>query len=853
MSIEPGLRLGPYEVLSPLGAGGMGEVYKAKDTRLDRSVALKVLPSELARDPSRRARLEREAKAISQLDHPHICALYDIGAHDGVDFLVMQYLEGETLADRLKRGALPLEQALELVKQMASALAAAHEHGIVHRDLKPSNVMLTKSGVKLLDFGLAKWEEKAGSVAPTEAKPLTQEGALLGTIPYMAPEQLEGKEADARSDIYAFGAVLYEMVTGRRAYDEEHRRELSPPLLESVVSRALAKAPAERWRSVGDIEILLGLLRVPEASVPKVEPRSRVAHFVWAGLVVLAGLTAWWIRPVPRGKVTRVSVTLPEGERLLEGASPSFAISADGRRLAFVGRASSGTTTKLYVRDLTSFDTRVVAGADGAQQPVFSPDGESVAYLVPPFIQRISWNGGAASRLCETAANVSGLTWTDRGEILFGTFVGGIRNAGGGAGIWRVSENGGTPEPLTRLAPGEAAHTDPNPVAGNRGLLFTIVPSGGVSEIAYLPPDATEHRVLFEGSAAAYVPGGHLVFGRGSSTGLFAVAFDVDSGEVRGPPIPIDDVVLETQYRVGSEGTLVYVPGESVPGSDVVWVDRGGKVEIVARSDHRYHTVDLSPDGKSFAADESEGGYNHIWVHDIERGTKVLAVDGVNLLTPRFGPDGRSIAYSIKDNIFVSSADGTGAALPVVNQQGSQGEPSWSSDGSLLVYTGNNADTADDIWILPLGGSPRPFVVTSAIERAPAFSPNGKWIAYQSDASGRQEIYVQPFPGPGVRGLISTNGGKEPVWSRDGRELFYRENTALMAVSVEVGDSFRAGVPKLLFDGPYVADGTGHASYDVSPDGQRFLMIHNPEGRLTELRVVLNFPEELKALAALER
>jgi len=335
MSIEPGLKIGPYEVLSPLGAGGMGEVYKAKDTRLDRSVAIKVLPSELARDPSRKARLEREAKAISQLNHAHICTLHDIGAYDGIDYLVMEYIEGETLADRLKRGALPLERALELARQMASALAAAHEHGIVHRDLKPSNVMLTKSGVKLLDFGLAKWEERAGSVAPTEARPLTQQGALLGTIPYMAPEQLEGKEADARSDIYAFGAVLYEMVTGRRAYDEERRSTLSPQLLQTVVSKALAKSPEDRWQSVRDIEHLLESVEEPEATRPTRKTSRLGERLVWASLIALTAAGAWWARPVSRGEVTRLTVTLPEGESLHESASPPFAISPDGRRVGY--------------------------------------------------------------------------------------------------------------------------------------------------------------------------------------------------------------------------------------------------------------------------------------------------------------------------------------------------------------------------------------------------------------------------------------------------------------------------------------------------------------------------------------
>ncbi len=842
MRIEPGLKIGPYEVLSPLGAGGMGEVYKAKDTRLDRSVALKVLPSELARDPSRKARLEREAKAISQLNHPHICTLHDIGAYDGIDYLVMEYIEGETLADRLKRGALPLEQALELARQMASALAAAHEHGIVHRDLKPSNIMLTKSGVKLLDFGLAKWEEKVGSVAPTEAKPLTEQGALLGTIPYMAPEQLEGREADARADIYAFGAVLYEMVTGRRAYDEERRSALSPQLLQTVVSKALAKSPEDRWQSVRDIELLLENVAEPEA-IPPTPKTSRVGErLFWASLIALTAAGAWWARPVSRAEVTRLTVTLPEGERLLESQSPSFAMSPDGRRVVYGSRTANETGADLYLRDLDSFETRLIPGATRAQQPVFSPDGEFVAFVgsTGPFLYKVPIQGGAVARLCEMRTAPRGLAWTERGDILFGSTD---------TGLWRVPATGGTPESVTTLAVNETGHYEPNLLPDDRGILFTLARSVD-TQVALLPADAKERRVLFEGRAAAYVSSGHLVFARDGVAGLFAAPFDIDSLEVRGPPVQLGDTVAlnatsRPLFRVGRDGTLLYPPGVD-SGSEVVWVGRGGGIEVAGASERRYHTLHLSSDGKSFVVDESGG--NHIWIHDLDRGTRVLAVSGNNLRNPRFKPDGTVIAYSNQEGIFVKPADGTGEPRPLVTKEHYPREPFWFPEGSVLAFIEDHPKTGRDIWILSHDGSSLPFLVTPAIELAPAFSPNGKWLAYQSDASGRAEIYVQPFPGPGTRHLVSTNGGKEPVWSRDGRELFYRQNTAVMAVSVEGGD-FRAGAPKLLFDGPYLADTTGHASYDVSPDGQKFLMIRNEEGGLTELRVVLNFAEELKALA----
>jgi Tol biopolymer transport system component len=732
----------------------------------------------------------------------------------------MQYLEGETLAERLKRGPLPFEQALDLARQIASALAAAHERGIVHRDLKPSNIILTKSGVKLLDFGLAKWEERTSSLAPTEERPLTREGQLLGTIAYMAPEQLEGKEADARADIYAFGAVLYEMVTGRRVYDEERRRELSPPLLDSVVARALGKAPAERWQSARDIEILLNLPQSPVAALPPRRQRAH-AHLAWASLVVLAALLAWWVRPTPQAELIRLSVTLPQGHSLYSDASPSFAISPDERDLVFASRHSTQSNTELYLRNLDSFEVQQIPGTTDARQPVFSPDGQSVAFLIAQklAIYRISRNGGAVTRLCDTPAQPRGLAWTSEGEVLFGTE---------GAGIWSVPENGGTPEPVTTLASGESGHENPRPLPQNRGLLFVAVAIGGNSQVALLPPTAKEHQVLFPGASAAYLSSGHLVFGRSGSAGLFAVPFDLATSKVQGPPIQIDGTVAlnanwNPQLRIG-ESTLIYAPGDD-SRSTVVWVDREGNTELAATSDRRYHTVHLSPDGRSFAADEAGGGMNRIWVHDLARGTRGLVADGTSLQTPRFGPEEGVLSYSDFEDILLKAIDGTGDARRAVEQEHVQSEPSWSRDGSLLAFTNSHPETGEDLWFLPRGETPRPFLVTPARENAPAFSPDGRWIAYQSDVSGRPEIYAQPFPGPGARQLVSTKGGKEPVWSYDGRELFYREGTALMAVPVETAGAFRAGLAKRLFDGPYVADNTGHASYDVSPQGDKFLMI----------------------------
>ena len=849
MSVAPGSKLGPYEVLSPLGAGGMGEVYKAKDTRLDRSVALKVLPLELARDPLRRERLNREARAISALDHPHICALYDVGAHDGMDFLVMQYLEGETLADRLKRGALPLEQALDLARQMASALAAAHEVGIVHRDLKPGNVMLTKSGVKLLDFGLARLrpasfgEASADESALTEARPLTQEGAIVGTLQYMAPEQLEGKEADARSDIYAFGAVLYEMVTGRRVYDEEHRRELTPPLLESVVSRALAKSPGERWQSARDIEILLGL---PQAPVPAVLPRRRFAHAVWASVVVLAAWAAWWARKPAPHEATRVVIRLPEGEDFRGGAAPDFAISPDGRRIVFASRPATRSPTTLYLRELARFEPKAFPDAGNAVQPAFSPDGALVAFATMPegSIAKMGLRDGIVTKITSAPRAVTGLAWTEDGSILLGT----------NRGILRIDANGGDPEPVTHREPGELSHILPNPLPGGRAFLFTVGHAASFS-VALARSHGSAHTVLLEGYGATYVRPGYIVYGRRGSPELFVVPFDLEMLEVQGPPVAIEAGVyvqnnIQPHFVASLNGTVVFASGKASRTS-VVWVSRDGAEEKVHAFEGRYHSLDLSPDGSRFVADDAVGQNPSIWGHDLTRGTRFLLASGAGLHVPRYTPDGTSVVYSVLDgDLFLRSADGTGEPRPLLAKDIVMWPLSWSRDGKFLAFMGSSkssTDSGNDVWILPRGAEPYPFVATPANEPAAAFSPDGTLIAYQSDESGRPEIYIQPFPGPGARVLISTEGGKEPVFSSDGRELFYREGTAVVAVPITAGPPLQAGKPEVLFDGPYQADGTGHPAYDVSPDNKRFLMIRNEGAGEIDLRVVLNFGEELKA------
>ena len=865
MAIESGDKLGPYEILALLGSGGMGEVYKARDTRLERTVAIKVLPEHLAADPERRERLEREAKAVSQLNHAHICTLHDIGNQNGIVFLVMEYLEGETLADRLTRGALPLEEALRYAGQIADALDVAHRHGVVHRDLKPGNIMITKAGVKLMDFGLAKLESapvEAGSAAPTAAKPLTQEGAVMGTVPYMAPEQLEGKSVDARADIFAYGAVVYEMVIGRRAFEGESQasiiaaimgsepkrlREIlpmTPPMLDAVVSKALAKSPDERWQSMGDVKIVLDLDAQPRAEAADVPRRRSYGWLAWAGALVLAMAATWFARRSPSPEVVRLAVSLPEGEDLRYDGIPAFDVSADGRRLVFATVPPTGTYTTLYVRDIGRFEPRIVPGVDLASQPVFSPDGRSIAFAVsaPTIVQKVDVDEGLVTTLCEAPSNVRGLAWSESGEIFFGTDA---------SGVWRVSAEGGAPEPVTTLGGGDTLHLLPDPLPGGRGLLFTISRSN-TTVVGLVAPGVHEYRVLFEGYGATYVSSGHIVYGHNDSSEILAVPFDLGTLEVSGPAVKIEDgvtlFVSQPQFRV-SDDAILYSSG-SRPVSSVVWVDREGRFENLQTVDSRYYTLDLLPDATSFVADEAASAAHNIWVHNLERGTRVLAATGSGLHLPRFTPGGEHVAYNAHDgNIYLKSSDGTGDARTLVEKEHTQWALSWSPDGTLLALTEIHPETGRDIWILPLEEDPHPFVVTAANEHAATFSPNGAWVAYQSDQSGRAEIYVQPFPGPGTRVLVSPSGVKEPLWASSGRELFYRQGTALMAVPVEADSSFRTGAPELLFDGPFQIDDAGHTSYDVSPDGQKFLMIRNESAGRVELRVVLNLAEELKARA----
>jgi len=891
MSLESGSKLGPYEIIAPVGAGGMGEVYKAKDTRLDRTVAIKVLPSHLADNARLRDRFEREARAVSSLNHPHICTLYDIGSQDGVDFLVLEYLEGETLADRLKRGALPLDQALRTGIEVADALDKAHRQGVVHRDLKPGNIMLTKSGAKLLDFGLAKLAGAEGgsveSALPTQQKSLTAEGSILGTLQYMAPEQLEGKEADARTDLFAFGAVVYEMLTGKRAFEGKSQASLiaaimehdpapmselqpmTPPVLDRVIKKCLAKEPDRRWQSAGDLHDELKWIAEGGRAASQVES-SGVRRSIPGGLAlvlvglllgaILAGVAVWGLtRPAPL-PVTRFAIHLPPSDKF-ERDLGGLAISPDGQNLVYAARRGSGTT-QLYVRPMQRLDAMPIRGTEGALGPFFSPDGQWIGFLSDGKLKKVSLTGGPALTLCDEPSSFGGASWGPDDTIFF--FSGPEEEPE----LSRVSASGGTPEPVVTLEPGEEGQGPlwPEILPGGKAVLYTAWRGGpDNASIAVQSLETGERRTLVEGGTyARYVPTGHIVFARGAllAGSLLAAPFDLERLEITGSPVPVlENLAMyfgaTAQFGLSRDGTLVYVSGTVSSDKLLVWVDRQGVERPLTETLRAYRDPRLSPDGRRLAVTILDPKGEDVWVLELGRGTLTRLTLGEGRSTrPLWSPDGERVLFAsdrVEDdfNIFSQPADGSGAAEQLT-AWGSV-PTSVSSDGKTIVFRQNSGTTGRDIGMVRVEGERQPEMLlqTPFDEHTGMLSPEDRWLAYVSNESGREEIYLTPFPGPGGKRQISTEGGTEPLWSRDGRELFYRSGEKTMAVAISTEPELTAGKPTLLFEGLYETGmGLGPnpgSNYDVAPDG-RFVVIRDQGSGLAQINVVLNWFEELKRL-----
>jgi len=870
MPLTAGTRLGPYEIVCPIGAGGMGEVYKARDTRLGREVAIKVSAERFSE------RFEREARAIAALNHPNICHLYDVGQ----DYLVMELVEGPTLGERIKEGAIPLEDALAIAGQIAEALEAAHVKKIYHRDLKPGNVKIKPDGtVKVLDFGLAKLgaTPTAGSEdSPTITIGQTEAGVILGTASYMAPEQAKGKPVDQRADIYAFGAVLYEMVTGTRL----HRGETTTEILASVIReepqwdkvpiqvrrllrRCLEKDPQKRLRHIGDVMDLVD--DSPSTATPS--PAQTTAHkrslkFAWIALACLlaaaaAGSAAWLIRPVGPKAVTRFAVVLPPGQHLDSGR-PALAISPDGTRLVYAAAQGSSSTsiiqdlggTQLYLRSFDSLDARPIPGTEGARGPFFSPNGQWIGFFAGGTLKKVSINGAAPITLVDSQLTL-GSSWSSDGEIAY---------SAQGRPIQQISDAGGNVQPVTQLQKGELAHTFPEFLPGHTGVLFNIEAGENVTgsiavqgeKIAVQVLKTGERRELVpSGFMPRYAPSGQIVYIQGPN--LMAAPFDLRGLAIAGSAVSVIEGVRPWQYTFSPSGSLAYAPGGAqAPQLRLAWVDRKGTEQALPTPAHNYVFPRISPDGRRIAADIEETD-SQIWIFDPGRDTlSRLTFEKANSYDPVWSPDGKRIVFKGAGNrLYWLPSDGSSAAEPLTPNAFSINDVplSWSSDGQYLAFTQDGVNRNRSIWTLSIKDrKAEPFGRSLRRDSAPQFSPDGHWIAYDSTESGRNEIYVRPFPGPGGKYQISTGGGTEPAWNPKGHELFYRNREKMMAVQVATQPTFSAGEPKLLFEASYVVSPRSAPNYDVSPDGQRFLMLKTADAapRPEQINVVLNWFEELK-------
>jgi serine/threonine-protein kinase len=898
MALTSGTRLGPHEILSAIGAGGMGEVYRARDTRLIRIVAIKVLPTHLADRSELRERFEREARTIASLNHQHICTLFDIGQQDGIEYLVMEYLEGETLAHRLMKGPLPLGQVLQYAIEISDALDKAHRKGVTHRDLKPGNIMLTKTGTKLLDFGLAKLKQEVApanvqlSQLPTASDPLTAHGAIVGTLQYMAPEQLEGKEVDARTDIFAFGALVYEMATRKRAFEGKSQasvisaimasdpapmtslQPMTPPALDRVVKRCLAKDPDDRWQTARDLEVELEWIAeggsqsalAPAAALKGIRALGRRGLIVSVGALLLVGIVTgvafWNLKPSPPQPVIRTVINLPPGQQLAGlDDGPAMDMSPDGTHLVYVAR--QGDTQQLYVRAMDSLEAKPIPGTEGAGNPFFSPDGQSLGFFVGGKLKKALASGGVTLTLGD-ASNPHGASWGRTGIIAFGHT--------NGSALLQVPNAGGSPQPLTRLEKGEVGHRWPEFLPGGKAVLFAAgsgVTNWSNAKVGVESLGTGERRNLIpQGTQPRYAHSGHLVYAQGGT--LMAVPFDPQRLAVMGAAVPVVDGVLQStssgaaQYSFSTGGSLIYVPGGIQSAQNkLVWVSRNGAEQPLAAPVRAYESPRLSPNGRRVAVGIAEQQETQTWLYDIPRETLTrLTFEGSINGYPVWTPDGKRIAFSSnKDgplNLFWQLADGSGGFERLNSSEYIQTPHSWSADGQLLAFIEVNPNTGVDIWVQRMGDpsvgtgqapKSQPFLRTPFSEGAARFSPDGRWLAYISDESGRYEIYVQPYPGPGQKWQISTDGGTEPVWNPKGRELFYRSGDKMMVVEISTQPSFTAGKPHVLFERHYQPTTTTPPNYDVSPDGQRFLMlkpVEQAQAAPTQINVVLNWFEELK-------
>jgi Tol biopolymer transport system component len=882
VSLSDGTRLGAYEITGQLGAGGMGEVYRAADTTLKRDVALKVLPPAFVEDADRLARFQREAEILASLNHTNIAQVYGLEKANGQTAIVMELVEGPTLADRIEAGPIPPDDAMGIALQVVAALEAAHDKGIVHRDLKPANVKIKDDGtVKVLDFGISKPLDASaisGSSPVASTPAVTQTGVILGTAAYMSPEQAKGKFVDERTDIWAFGCLLYEMLTGQPAFGGEDvlailarviERDTDlksipgtiSPAVRHTIKLCLEKDLRRRIADIRDVKLALdGAFDDHDASMiadAQAAARATLGPLRWGTLVTVAGVAVaaalgLWLRspPEPRADPARLTLSLPSGTELPDG--PSVTISPDGARVAYV--ATSGGRQQLYLRPMNGFEAEPITGTEGAAAPFFSPDGRWLGFFADGQLKKISASGGVVETLAEAQdVAFSGGSWGPNDTIVFRGPLG---------GLLEVSTEGGAPRPLMGADQGvEVGFVgSPTYLPGGEAVLLTSAGPGvrtaAGNTVEVLTLETGARKVLLQGgSDARYLPTGHLVFLRDGT--LMAVPFDLDRLELAGTPVPVIEGVRQPWSGLGAfscsgTGACVYVAGGTPGQRTVALVDRAGTSRTLPLRPQSYGYPRFSPSGEQIAFWITQLRCD-IALYDLGRDTlTIVASDGDNH-SPIWTHSGERITYASRkldspgSEVFSTPADGSGAEERISETPLSLGplaQLSTPRTGDVLAFVDQG-----DIWRFPLSGEgePQPFFESRAAETSPAFSPDGSWLAYVSDESSRQQVYVRPFPGPGARYPISTDGGTEPVWAPDGHELFFRDGDRMMVVEVRTEPTFTATRPSLLFTGPFTREEVA-AAYDVSPDGQTFVML-NPgehEEAATQISVLLGWFTELQ-------
>jgi Tol biopolymer transport system component len=901
--ILSGTYLGSYEVTTQIGAGGMGEVYKAHDTKLGRDVAIKVLPEGFAHDADRLTRFQREAKMLASLNHPNIATIHGLEHSHGTHFLIMELVTGETLADRIKReGAIPVEEALKLAVQIAEALEAAHERGIIHRDLKPANVKVTSEGkVKVLDFGLAKafagkTPDSNPSQSPTLSAVATMQGVLLGTAAYMSPEQARGKPVDKRTDIWAFGCVLYELLTGKQAFNGEDVTAILAAVVRAepdwqalpaataakirdLLRRCLQKDKALRMRDAGDllIEIQEALAAPATVGPATAAPATRG----WRERLMQAGLAVFVLTTIALAIVLvlrtpkppqpmRLSAEIGADVSLDTSLGPSAVVSPDGTRLALVA-IGADEKRRIYVRSLDGLQATPLSGTENARNPFFSTDGQWIGFFADGKLKKIPVQGGAAVTLCDAPTDRGG-SWGEDGTIVFAPDT--------EVPLSKVSSMGGTPQPLTTLdkQAGETTQRWPQVLPGGKAVLFTSGGSGvgaifeDANIVVYSMASGQRKTLQRGGFYARYLPSGHVVYMHGGT--LFAVPFDLKRLEVTGQPTPTLETVVASpgvggaQFSFSDTGNLLYVAGRGGGQNvSIYWMDREGKFTPLREAPGDYYNPAFSPDGKRLALEIFDGKRRDIWVYEWERDTPTrLTFAGDENANPVWTPDGQRIVYSSREkggthNLWWIRADGGGNAQRLAESKSAQSAGSWRPDGKILAFSQDNPSMNFDILTLPIEGDeksgwkpgePKPFLNTPSAELEPAFSPDGRWLAYMSSDSGSYEVYVRPFPGPGGKWQISTGGGVLPKWSRNGKELFYRTvDSKIMVVTYSAsGDSFHYDKPQLWSPGQFTELGLFTYNFDLHPDGKRFAVLKAPgtgqAAAANKVGFIFNFFDELR-------